>query len=78
MYMQCNMCTCLYCFYNLDFSFDQWLRDNSVPAVQPLPGYAVTKLLHELGIAEYLLEDPCDSTSSPYIPSVQNWSIGSI
>jgi hypothetical protein len=50
--------------------------DIGLGAGQQLAGFAFTKLMEELEIAEYLQEEPCQRTLAPYSRAEGGWDIG--
>ncbi|XP_062579219.1 uncharacterized protein LOC134241150, partial [Saccostrea cucullata] len=55
-----------------NFSFTNWLHEMNITQ-ENLRDNAKALLVQQLGIDQYLLDTPCDSSGDVYSPSVQGW-----
>ncbi|KAL3873866.1 hypothetical protein ACJMK2_036950, partial [Sinanodonta woodiana] len=63
-------------FINPEFSLKKWYQDLNVPTGNNLGGHMLMKLLNDLGLTPYLLDQQCDPYDNPYTPiNVDGWNI---
>jgi hypothetical protein len=55
---------------------EQWLAKKGLEVGQKLTDLAVDKLLEELGVASYLLDNPCQRDVHPYMNAAHGWANG--
>ena len=58
------------------FSLKSWMTERHFVPGSKLPEYAILQLVKDLGVAGYLKETPCDTTSIVYTPAVHGWKQG--
>jgi hypothetical protein len=63
--------TCL-----VGFSLEKWLEDKDYRIDSSLPSYAVSELLHDLDIIQYLGDSVCNRNTRPFHPSKNGWNNG--
>lgn len=61
---------------NTDFSLDNWYSTMQLAIGSQLSRLNAAKLLEELGVAQFLLREPCERSSTKYSPSVSGWKTG--
>lgn len=59
-----------------DFSLENWLDNKGYKINTVLPSYAVSELLHDLDIIQYMEESICDRKTVPFHPSKSGWNNG--
>ncbi|VDI06314.1 Hypothetical predicted protein [Mytilus galloprovincialis] len=60
-----------------DFSLRSYLTDLGLSSsLKKLESHTTSELLHDLGIAPFLLDDQCDRGNLPYFPNKDGWNKG--
>ena len=61
----------------IDFSLKSYLTELGLDSsLKKLQSHTTSELLHDLGIAPFLLDDQCDRGNLPYFPNKNGWNKG--
>lgn len=71
-----NSLLSIFHFFFKDFSLENWLDNKGYKINTVLPSFAVSELLHDLDIIQYMEESSCDRKTVPFHPSKSGWNNG--